>query len=78
MPTLLLTPYSDHHAMMRDAGRKGMPIDVRPQMLYNPAMRAIILRGANFFEYWPNLLVLIVMSNLLFSLCALRFRKKLA
>src|SRR5437016_8102049 len=40
MPTLLLTPYSDHHAMMRDAGRKGMPIDVRPQMLYNPAMRA--------------------------------------
>src|SRR6266487_1908464 len=44
MPTLLLTPYSDHHAMMRDAGRKGMPIDVRPQMLYNPAMRA-----PNFF-----------------------------
>jgi ABC-2 type transport system permease protein len=41
-------------------------------------MRAIILRGANFFEYWPNLLVLIVMSILLFSLCALRFRKKLA
>jgi len=40
MPTLLLTPYSDHHAMMRDAGRQGMPIDVRPQMLYNPAMRA--------------------------------------
>ena len=44
MPTLLLTPYSDHHAMMRDAGRKGMPIDVRPQMLHNPAMRA-----PNFF-----------------------------
>ena len=30
--------------MMRDAGRKGMPIDVRQQMLYNPAMRA-----PNFF-----------------------------
>src|SRR5262249_8970321 len=29
---------------MRDTGRKGMPIDVRPQMLYNPAMRA-----PNFF-----------------------------
>src|SRR6266513_2024934 len=27
-------------SLMRDAGRKGMPIDVRPQMLYNPAMRA--------------------------------------
>src|SRR5262249_53377704 len=34
--------------------------------------------GANFFEYCPNLLVLIVMSILLFSLCALGFRKKLA
>ncbi len=37
--------------MMRDAGRKGMPIDVRQQMLYNPAMRA-----PNFFvrlnNYW--------------------------
>jgi ABC-2 type transport system permease protein len=30
--------------LMRDTGRKGMPIDVRPQMLYNPAMRA-----PNFF-----------------------------
>src|SRR6202007_1847741 len=29
---------------MRDTGRKGMPIDVRPQMLYNPGMRA-----PNFF-----------------------------
>jgi ABC-2 type transport system permease protein len=27
-------------SLMRDAGRTGMPIDVRPQMLYNPAMRA--------------------------------------
>jgi len=30
--------------MMRETGRQGMPIDVRPQMLYNPAMRA-----PNFF-----------------------------
>jgi ABC-type multidrug transport system permease subunit len=41
-------------------------------------MRAIILRGAHFFEYWPNLAILIVMSILLFVLCALRFRKKIA
>ena len=27
-------------SLMREAGRTGMPIDVRPQMLYNPAMRA--------------------------------------
>ena len=31
-------------SLMRDTGRKGMPIDVRPQVLYNPAMRA-----PNFF-----------------------------
>ena len=49
-----------------------------PTTYFIALMRAIILRRANFFEYWPNLLVLIVMSNLLFSLCALRFRKKLA
>ena len=49
-----------------------------PTTYFIALMRAIILRGANFFEYWPNLLVLIVMSNLLFSLCAVRFRKKLA
>jgi hypothetical protein len=41
-------------------------------------MRAIILRGAHFLEYCPNLAVLIGMSILLFVLCALRFRKKIA
>jgi ABC-2 type transport system permease protein len=40
-------------------------------------MRAIILRGAHFFEYWPNLLILIVMATLLFCFCALRFRRKI-
>ena len=38
---------------------------------------ALILRGANFFEYWQNLAVLIVMANVLFVLCALRFRKRM-
>src|SRR5207302_1605877 len=129
-------------SLLRETGRQGMPIDVRPQMLYNPAMRApnffvpgvigvvlqigttvaaamalvrerergtleqllvsplsraglmlgtlfpttyfialmraIILRGALFFEYWPNLAVLILMSILLFAFCALRFRTKIA
>src|SRR2546430_11509350 len=31
-------------SLLCETGRKGMPIDVRPQMLYNPAMRA-----PNFF-----------------------------
>jgi ABC-2 type transport system permease protein len=49
-----------------------------PTTYFIALMRAIILRGAHFFEYWPNLAILIVMSILLFVLCALRFRKKIA
>jgi len=45
--------------------------------LFISLMRAIILRGANLFEYWPHLAVLIIISILLFVLCALRFRKKI-
>jgi len=49
-----------------------------PTTYFIALMRAIILRGAYFFEYWPNLAILILMSILLFVLCALRFRKKVA
>ena len=48
-----------------------------PTTYFIALMRAIILRGANFFEYWQNLAVLIVMANVLFVLCALRFRKRM-
>ena len=49
-----------------------------PTTYFIALMRAIILRGANLFEYWPHLAILILMSILLFVLCALRFRKKIA
>jgi ABC-2 type transport system permease protein len=49
-----------------------------PTTYFIALMRAIILRGAHFFEYWPNLAILILMSILLFVLCALRFRKRIA
>ena len=48
-----------------------------PTTYFISLMRAIILRGANFFEYWQNLVVLIAMSIALFILCALRFRTKI-
>ena len=48
-----------------------------PATYFISLARAIILRGAHFFEYWPHLLVLIIMSILLFALCALLFRKKI-
>ena len=47
-----------------------------PTTYFISLMRAIILRGAIFLEYWPNLAILIVMSIFLFCVCALMFRKK--
>ena len=46
-----------------------------PATYFISLARAIILRGAHFFEYWPQLLILIIMSILLFCVCALLFRK---
>jgi ABC-type multidrug transport system permease subunit len=48
-----------------------------PATYFISLARAIILRGAHFLEYWPQLLILMIMSVLLFILCALRFRKKI-
>jgi ABC-2 type transport system permease protein len=48
-----------------------------PATYFISLMRAIILRGAHFLEYWPHLVILIIMSIVLFVLCALRFRKKI-
>jgi ABC-type multidrug transport system permease subunit len=48
-----------------------------PATYFISLARAIILRGANLFEYWPHLLILIIMSILLFAFCALLFRKKI-
>ena len=42
-----------------------------PTTYFIALMRAIILRGATLLEYWQNLVVLMVMSVLLFSFCAL-------
>src|SRR5437763_2546053 len=50
---------------------------ILPTTYFISLMRAIILRGAHLFEYWPHLLVLMIMSVLLFGLCALMFRKKI-
>jgi ABC-2 type transport system permease protein len=48
-----------------------------PATYFISLARAIILRGAHLFEYWPHLFILIVMSILLFCVCALLFRKKI-
>ncbi|MDQ6764734.1 MAG: ABC transporter permease [Verrucomicrobiota bacterium] len=50
---------------------------IMPTTYFIALMRAIILRGASFFEYWQSLAILCLMSIVLFSICALRFRKKI-
>ncbi|MGA2138109.1 MAG: ABC transporter permease [Verrucomicrobiia bacterium] len=48
-----------------------------PATYFIELMRAIILRGAGFLEFWPHLLILAAMGGVLFALCASRFRRKL-
>lgn len=48
-----------------------------PTTYFIDLMRAIILRGASFLEYWPALGIMSVMAILLFCVCALRFRTKI-
>ncbi|HEV2096905.1 MAG TPA: ABC transporter permease [Chthoniobacterales bacterium] len=50
---------------------------VLPTTYFIELMRAIILRGATFLEYWQPLAIMSVMAVLLFCICALRFRKKI-
>jgi len=40
--------------------------------------RAVVLKGADFADYWRNLVVLAVMGGVLFLLCTMRFRNKVA
>jgi ABC-2 type transport system permease protein len=50
---------------------------VMPTTYFIALMRAIILRGATFIEYWQSLAIMSGMAVLLFCVCALRFRKKI-
>jgi len=49
-----------------------------PATYFIELMRAIMLRAASLADYWFNFAVLGGMGVLLFSLCALRFRQKVA
>ncbi len=48
-----------------------------PTTYFIALMRAIILRGATFVEYWQSLAILCGMSVALFCVCSLRFQKKI-
>ncbi len=51
---------------------------VIPATYYIELERALILRGANIQDFWFHFVVLAAMGMALFSLCVLRFRKKMA
>jgi ABC-2 type transport system permease protein len=51
---------------------------VLPATYFIELMRAIILRGATLLEFWKHLAALAAMGAILFSLCALRFQRKIA
>jgi len=50
---------------------------VLPTTYFIELARAVILRGASLADFWPHLVILTGMGLALFSLCALRFRKKI-
>ena len=49
---------------------------IMPTTYFIALMRAIILRGATFMEYWQSLAIMTAMAIALFCVCALRFRKE--
>jgi ABC-2 type transport system permease protein len=51
---------------------------VLPATYYIELERAIVLRGATMADFWFNITMLAAMGAGLFSLCALRFKQKLA
>jgi drug efflux transport system permease protein len=51
---------------------------VIPATYYIELERALILRGAMLSDFWFNLVMLAAMGVILFGLCVLRFRKKMA
>jgi ABC-type multidrug transport system permease subunit len=49
-----------------------------PATYYIELERAIVLRGASLQDFWLNIILLAAMGLGLFSLCALRFKQKVA
>jgi ABC-2 type transport system permease protein len=49
-----------------------------PATYFIGLMRAIMLRCSGFMDYWHYFAILAGMGVLMFSLCVLRFRQKIA
>ena len=51
---------------------------VLPTTYFIALMRAIVLRGADFVDFWNQILILAGMGAFLFAMCILRFRQRIA
>jgi len=51
---------------------------ILPTTYYIHLLRGIILRGASFPDFWQHIGILAIMGVILFLVCTLRFRKKIA
>ena len=51
---------------------------VLPSTYYIELLRAIILRGATFLDFWQHIAILAAMGAALFILCAVRYKKRIA
>jgi ABC-2 type transport system permease protein len=51
---------------------------VLPATYYIELQRAIVLRGASLADFWMHIVVLAAMGAAVFSLCALRFKQRIA
>ena len=49
-----------------------------PATYFIELMRAIILRGASLAEFWQNIVILAGMGAVLFSLCAIQFKRRIS
>jgi ABC-2 type transport system permease protein len=64
--------------------RETMPLvfqwiaDIMPATYFIELMRAIVLRGATFEDLWFNFAMLTVLGVTMFSLCVLRFQKRIS
>ena len=75
LPSILLSGFMFPFDGMPKAAR--WLAEVLPLTHFMRLIRGVVLRGANLFELWPVVLVLLAFTVVMMSLAILRFRKRL-
>ena len=75
LPSILLSGFMFPFDGMPKAAR--WLAEVLPLTHFMRLIRGVVLRGANLFELWPDVLALLAFTVVMMSLAILRFRKRL-